>query len=678
MRLSTLLKIIAIAALVVTVGLIAASKSLDSRRYQSFLAEQVKQSSGLTLSFSGPTKLKLGLSPQVSFTGMALAAKPGGPPLLYIDRIEAQVALLPLVFREIRMEQVRLIRPALRLESLPPPAALDLTAPGEKVPVTRFALADIRVEDAVVVWRNTLSAPESRLALASARIQPETPDGGPLTLQAKGAWNGTGFELGGVVGSLRNLISGKPYAVQLKGSVEGTVITARGTIAEPLAAKGIELDLHAQGDELADILNRGGISLDGKPVAAMGPYKLAAKLTGSHPAYGLSEVDAVLGKRDNLLLGFKGEVKSLAPLGGLELAVSAEAEALTGLSRLIAVSLPGTGPFKLTARLHEIEGGWRLTGIKSSLGHSDFAGEMAFTPHPRPRFFGRLASASFHPAEFGVALIKGGDPNRAAAPQRPAIPVIDGRILTLDSLPLDNIRLFDLDLSLAAAKLVIGPAALSEASAEIHLNGGKLSVDAFSAQMGDGRISGEARLDGSARTPGAALRLTGSGLDFAKLGGETPTLTGKGDLALDLKSSGTSLRTLAASLEGSAWVSLGEAGLAKGSAEKLSPRLLNALDGPSAAENPVKLRCAVLRLTAKSGMVSTDKGLAAETARTSILGSANLDLRAETVDAVFVARNGGHARLHGMLSGVDLVADGSPAKLTPDAAACRGVTKPRR
>ena len=319
-----------------------------------------------------------------------------------------------------------------------------------------------------------------------------------------------------------------------------------------------------------------------------------------------------------------------------------------------------------------------MTGIKSSLGHSDFAGELAFTPQPRPRFFGRLTSASFHPAEFSVALSKGGDPNRAAAPLRPAIPVIDGRVLTLDSLPLDSLRLFDLDLSLSAAKLVIGPAALSEASADIHMSGGKLSVDAFSAQIGDGRISGEARLDGSARTPGASLRLTGGDLDFAKLGGEPPSLTGKGDLALEIKANGTSLRTLAASLEGSAWISLAETSLTKGAAEDLTTRLLSALDGPSVADSPLKLRCAVLRLTAKSGMVIADKGLAAETAHTSILGSINLDLRSETLDAAFVARSGGHARLHGMLSGVDLVADGSPAKLSPDAAACRGVTKPRR
>jgi uncharacterized protein involved in outer membrane biogenesis len=681
MRFSTVLKILAVAALVVTVGLIAASKSLDSKRYQTFLAEQVKQTSGLTLTFSGPTKLKLGISPQVSFTGLALTTRPDGPPLLYIDRIEAQVALLPLVFREIRMEQVRLIRPTLRLEPLPAPAALDLTAPAERVPVTRFALADIRVDDAMVVWRNSPSAPESRLALSTARIQPETPDGGPLTVQAKGAWNGTGFELGGVVGSLRTLISAKPYPVQLKGSIEGAVVTARGTIAEPLSAKGIELELHAQGDELADILNRTGISLDGKPLSAIGPYKLAAKLAGSRASYALSEIDAVLGKRDNLLLGFKGEIKSLAPLGGLELAVTAEADALTGLSRLIAVSLPGGGPLKLTARLHEIENGWRLTGIKSSLGHSDFAGEMAFTPLPRPRFFGRLASTSFHPGEFGFPLAKSGtDPNRAAAPQRPAIPVIDGRVLTLDSLPLDSFRLFDLDLSLTAAKLVMGPAALTEASAEIHLSAGKLTVESFAAQMGDGQITGDARLDGGSRSPGLALRLAGNGLDFGKLSGGTPSsgMAGKGDLALDIKATGTSPRTLAASLEGSAWISMGETTLTKGGADDLTSRLLSALDAPSAGETPVKLRCAVLRLTARSGMVTSDKGLAAETARTAILGSATLDLRNETLDAVFAARGGGHARIHGMLSGADLVADDAPARFAPDASACRSVAKPRR
>ncbi len=682
MRLGTVLKIVAVVVLVAAVGLIAAAKSLDSKRYQTFLAEQVKAASGLMLTFSGPTKLKLGLSPQISFTGMALATRAEASPMLYIDRIEAQVALLPLIFRELRLERVTLFRPVLRLETMARPmGVLDLATPAEteKVPVTRLAVTEIRMEDATILWRAATTGPESRLVLAQARIQPETVDGGPLTLQANGAWNGTTFELGGVLGSPHALVSGKPYPVQLKAGIDGTVMTARGTVAEPLSAKGIDLELRAQGDELADLLRRAGIALGGKPVAAAGPYKMSAKLFDAPGGgYGLSDIDAMLGKRDNLLLGLKGEVKTLAPLAGVELAVSAEADSLAGLSRLIAVDLPVAGPLKLTARLHEMEGGWRLTGIKSTLGRSDFSGELALAQGPRPRFFGRLAATSFVPTDLSFPLTRAGDQSRQASPQRPAIPVIDGRILSLDSLPLDGLKVFDLDLSLVAAKLHVGPAALADASAEIHLAGGKLAVEAFSAQLGDGRVTGEARLDTTARTPGFSLRLTGTGLDIAKLGGESPPASGLGELAVTLRGGGSSPRTLAGSLDGSAWVNLGETTLARTSGDDVAPRLIAALDSsavPADKEAPVKLRCAALRVTVKGGLLHADKGIALETARAAVLGSGTVDLRTEAIDLAFVARGGGGARLRGMLASPILVTDEPAAKLAPDASPCRTLAK---
>ena len=675
MRLSTVVKMVAVALLVAVVGLIAAAKSLDSRRYQTFLAEQVKAASGLVLTFSGPTKLKLGLSPQLSFTGMALARREGAPPLLYIDRIEAQVALLPLIFRELRLERLRLIRPVLQIEAMARPAgAMDLAAPPEKVPATTLALADIRIEDAVIVWR-AASGTAGRLALASARIQPETIDGGPLTLQANGSWNETGFDLTGVLGSLRALASGKPYPIQLTGTIAGTVVMARGTVADPLSARGVDLDIKAHGEELADLLRRAGITVAGKPITATGPYKLSAKLSDGPTGYGLGEVDAVLGKRDNLLLGLKGDIKSLAPLAGVDLALTAEADSLVGLGRLLATDLPAAGPLKLSARLHDIEGGWRLTGIKSSLGHSDFSGELALVQSPRPRFYGRLGAASFVPADLGFPQAKSGDQSRQASPQRPAIAVIDGRLLSLDSLPLDGLKVFDLDLSLVAAKLHLGTTTLNDASAEIHLAGGKLAVDAFTALLGDGRMTGEARLDTTARIPAFSLRLAGTGLDLGRLGGDAPMAEGRADLAITLKGGGASPRTLAGSLDGSAWISLGETALAKAGGDDLAPRLLAVLDPASPAGSPIALRCAALRFTVKGGLVHADKAIAVETPQAAILGSGTVDLRTEAIDLAFVARGGTHARLRGVLANPALVTDEPPARLAPDASPCRAVTK---
>jgi len=677
MRFGTVLKMVAAVALAAVVGLIAAAKSLDSKRYQAALAEQIKAASGLVLSFSGPTKLKLGLNPQISFTGMTLATATKGRPLLYIDRIEARVTLLPLIFREIRLEQLRLIRPALRLEAASrlagAPLPLDLTAPFQTVPATRLALADIRMEDATIVWRSANGGSENRLALNQARIQPETAEGGPLTLQASGAWNNTGFELDGVVGSLRGLSSGKPYPVQLKASIAGNVVVARGTIAEPLAARGVDLHLQAQGDELSDLLQRTGITLGGKPVAATGPYKISARLSDAQGGFGLSDLDAVLGKRDNLLLGLKGEIKTLAPLGGVELAVTAEADNLAGLGRLMVVDLPAAGPLKLAARLNDMENGWRLTGIKSTLGHSDFSGELALAQAQRPRLFGRLAATSFIPADFSFPLAKGSEQNRATSPQHPAIAVIDGRILSPDPLPLDGLKLFDLDLSLVAARLQVGPTILHDASAEIHLAGGKLAVESFSAQLGDGRLGGEARLDTTARTPGFFLHLAGTGLNLAALGGTSPAAGGHGDLAVTLKSGGASPRALAGNLDGNAWISLGETTLAPAEAFAPAPRLIAALDPSSPAA--ITLRCAALRLTVKDGLLRADKGIALETARTAILGTGTIDLRTEAVDLAFVARGGGSARLRGMLAAPSL-STGEPApRLAPDASPCRTIAR---
>lgn len=673
MRLGTVLKIVAAALVLVAVALIAASKALDSRRYQGFLIDQVRAASGLELSFSGPTKIKLGLSPQVSFTGLTLAARPNGPAILYIDRIEARVALLPLVFRTLQLERVSLYRPVLRLGALPKPTGgMDLARGGDKVPVTRLALAEILVEDAVILWRDGAAASDSSLHVGKARIQPESVSGGPLNLQLEGRRNGSDFQLAGVVGSPAALIAGKPYPVQLKGTISGAVVVARGHLAEPLQGSGLDLDIRAQGDELADLVKRLGIGFADRLPAAIGPYKASARLSDG----GLREIDAVFGKRDNLLVTLKGAIKTWAGLGGVDLALSAEAEHLSGLSRLIGVDLPDGGPLKLSGRLNEIEGGWRLTGIKSSLGKSDFSGELAFVQAPRPRFFGRLSAGVFAPTDLSFPQGRGADPSRPS-PQRPAIPVHDGRILSLDPLPLEWLKAFDLNISLAAARLHLAQAVFSDAAAEISLANGRIALDSVQAQMGPGLLKGAFRLDLSGRMPAMALKLAGSGLELDRLGGDAWVAGGRGDLALDLKASGISLRALAGSLDGTVAASLSESALAKGSTE-LGGDVIAALDAAASAEERSRLRCATLRLAVKGGLVSAERGIVAETGRITVAGSGTADLRTETLDLAFAAKGTPGIRLRGMLGAPVLTHDGPPLRLSSEAASCRPGAKARR
>jgi len=688
MKFATVAKMAIAAILVVVVALIAAGKSLDSNAYKAFLSERIKASTGLDLGFSGPIKLKLGLAPQLSFTGLSLSNPhtPKAPPLLFVDRIEARVALMPLIFRQLQLEQMVLIRPTLRLEQIPasgkaadgePVKPLDLGQPPAKIAITRLALGEVRVEDAVVLWRATPKAPESRLLVGKARVQPDLLVGGPMSIQAEGNWDGSDFDLAGIVGSPHVLMAGsKPYPVQIKGAIDGAVVVIKGNIAEPLAVKGIDIAISAQGDELAELVKRLNLPAAESPLPAIGPYKLSARLTDTGGTLGLAEIDAVLGKRDAVLLNLKGTIRALAPLSGVDLAVLAEAEGLSGVSRLLALDLPGAGPLKLSARLTEAESGWRLAGIKSTLGHSDFAGELALATYPRPRLFGRLASQTLVPGDFSLPQTRSAtDPTRAQ-PQRPSIAVADGRVLGLTPLGFEAINAFDLDLSLAATRLQLGPLALGDATGEIHMGGAKLVVQAFTARLGDGKLQGQGRIDLSGRSPSLALKLGGTGLDLGHLGIEG--LSGHAEFSLDAHSQGANPRALAGSLDGAFTAGLSDAALATSDPDSLAHRLLRALDPQGEASPGLASRCTQVRLAAKGGLISADRGLTSETAQGTIAGAGTIDLRTEAIELAFTGRNGAWTRIKGMLGAPVLVNDGTPPRLTTPPSGCGAPPARRR
>ncbi|CAA7615538.1 AsmA family protein [Magnetospirillum sp. SS-4] len=671
MRFSSVLKIVAALVLAVAVALIAASKSLDSADYQAFLAREVGRASGLDLSFSGPTKLKLGLRPQLSFTGLSLSRPGSGLPLLYIDRIEARVALLPLMFRELRIESATLQRPILRPETMPRPGGgLDLIRPADKVPSTRLAVADIVVEDAAIVWRES----EPHIDVVRARIRPESVEGGPLSLMAEGRWNGNAFEISGTLGPAAALLDAKPYPLRLKGSASGAVVVVRGQVAEPLAGKGIDLDVKAQGDELAELLKRAGSDL-GDRIAAIGPYKLSARLSDAQGSLGLTDIDAVMGRRDSLLLSVKGSARSLTRTAGLDLALVAEADGTGALFRLLGIDPPAAGPVKLAARLSDIDNGWHLAGIKGAIGRNDVAGDLSLVQAGRPRLSGRLALSSLTPAEISLPPALRGTEANPLVPLRPAIPVVDGRILSLDLLPFEALKAFDLDLSLSVARLHLGGMVLSDTTAHLRLDAARLTVGEFSARLGEGSLKGEARVDAAARVPSVALRLAGIGLDFARLGGAGPVTGGRGDLVLDIRSAGASPRVLAGNLEGSLSLVLGQATLSRGGTD-LPFQVIAALDAD--AEEPLLLRCAALNLSVKDGLINADRGIAVETIRTAIMGSGRIDLRTETIDLALAPRGGPGLRLRGMLGAPTPDANGPPVKPSGEAAPCAAVAKSSR
>ncbi|EME70929.1 hypothetical protein H261_05954 [Paramagnetospirillum caucaseum] len=662
MRPSTIAKIVAALVLVLVVAVIAAGKSLKSEAYNQFLAERVKAASGLDLSFAGPTKLKLGPSPVLSFTGVTLSAGQGAD-LLYIDRVEARIALVPLALRQLRLETLSLIRPVLHAGTLDRLAAakpVNLADSPAGVFLTRPSLGEVLIEDAAIRLTGTT------IQVTKAQVRPESEAGGPLSLQLSGRWQDSRFDVSGVVGPLSALTGGtKPYPLQIKGSVGGANLSLRGTMAAPLAGKGLDLDFRTQGEELADLLRL----RPGKPPAqTFGPFKLAARITDAAGPIALADIDAVIGRRESQLITAKGQMADALNRAGIDMTVSLEAESLSGMMRLLDLDLPNVGPVKLSGRLADIENGWRLTGLKSSLGKSDLAGEASLVLAPRPRLYGRLAAAQMNPADFTLPPSRGSSA-QSSQPQRPAIPIDDGRILGVEPLALDLIKDMDATLSLAATRLQWGPATLSDATGELRMAAGRLSLEAFSARAGEGQLAGEARLDAAAKTPALALRLAGSGVDPAALTGGA-LKGGKADFTLDLKAQGGNPRAMAGTAEGSLALTLGETLLARNSGGELPARLARDIDAGALGADGLRLRCLVARLPVKAGLISIDRGLAAETAGSGAMAAGSIDLRTEALDIAVTSRSAPLLRVKGVLGAPVVTAD-SRAKAHAEANPCR-------
>jgi len=660
MRPATIIKIVLVAGLLLAIAAIAAAKSVNTERYKAVLADRVRAATGLTMVFNGPVKLRLGLSPRLSITGLGLSVPGAAAPMLQVDRIEARVGLLPLLFRQFRTERLLLIRPTLRLTPTTAPAAaaaiaaaagIGLDRVSDEVPPTSFALGEVLLEDATLLWVPDAPRTETRIQLPQGRIRPESIEGGRLTLEARGHWAGTGFELGGIVGPADTRKRHRPFPIQLKGTINGAVVVARGGIADPLTGEGLDIVLDARGDEIATLLHRAGwLSVaEGQTPPAIGPYKVAARLVGSVQAPALENIDAVLGKHDTLLLGARGSFSAPLSGHGLDLALTAEADSLTGPGRLFGLDAAAGAALRAGGKLSDSPSGWRLTGLKATIGGSDLSGDLALALQPRPSLSGKIAAVTLTLSDLGL------DPLRLletvqSAPARPAIPIADERLLTNEPLALNRLGSFDLDLGITAANLPLGTAGFTEAAATVRLTAGRLGIEGFSARLGEGLLTGEALLDASDHVPAAALKLAGSGLDLKRIGGGFPFDGGRAELTVDLHAQGASPRMLAGTLDGHILAGIGDTGLAASTAGGVPARLLTALDGGTGDEDPIHLRCAAVRIGIKNGLASAERGLAIETPRAAILGSGTLDLRTEMLDLVFAVRGGTAARLRGALA----------------------------
>lgn len=245
-----------VAVVAVAVGAIyVVLQTTDLAAYQGLVASKVEEATGRTLRIGGPVRVALSLHPTVIAEDVQFANAPGGaePNMVTVARIEVQLALIPLLRRELRLDSLTLVQPRIVLQAdikgrpnwqfaaSPAPGAAAATGGGGGVPILPFGA--LRIEDAVVIFIPAGRAPVT-LTIQSAEIR-ETKLGGPMRLTAKADLNGESVVLSADGPPLLQLAGMAPSQSQwtVALSVAGAKLMATGTLNGAEVAGNIAIEV---------------------------------------------------------------------------------------------------------------------------------------------------------------------------------------------------------------------------------------------------------------------------------------------------------------------------------------------------------------------------------------------------------------------------------------------------
>ncbi|MET0878596.1 MAG: AsmA family protein, partial [Tardiphaga sp.] len=200
----------------------------------------------------------------------------------------------------------------------------------------------------------------------------------------------------------------------------------------------------------------------------------------------------------------------------------------------------GFGPFALKAKTNVSGGTISLSTVNVELDGNTAEGVLTFATDGRQTLQGTLAANELNltPYISTVRLLTSNERDWNRVP-----------------ISLDGLNGFDLDLRLSAARMVIARAKIGRTAIAANLRGGKFTVTIGEAQAFGGILKGSFGLAASERGADFKSQLTFTDVDLENCLSELfnfKRIEGRGNLALNIDASGTSVLALTRGMNGSA------------------------------------------------------------------------------------------------------------------------------
>ncbi|MGB5747896.1 MAG: AsmA family protein [Desulfobacterales bacterium] len=306
MRWKWILGIVLAAFVVVLVVAYIIAASYDYNSLKPLITDMTKEYTGRELTLGGDIDLKIGLPPtlevnEVTFQNAAWGSQ---PQMAQIKYLQVKVALLPLLKGDVTLKRLILLEPKFMLEvNKSGQTNLDFEAPKEAKPQktedkpndkkqTLFEIEKVEIKDGEIIYKDHKTGKTETVEIASLKLQePLLGDGANIDI--KGSYNKTPFQVTGNIGLLSKALKSKEkWPLKLEAQAVKTTVSVEGSIQDLMNARGINLKLNVEGEDLAQFEK-----LTGEPLPVKGPFRFSANVVSpSEKEVQVSDLIVVLGE----------------------------------------------------------------------------------------------------------------------------------------------------------------------------------------------------------------------------------------------------------------------------------------------------------------------------------------------------------------------------------------------
>ena len=241
------------------IGTAIAIKTLDPNRFVAPLAARVKAATGRELAVRGPIDVKVSLTPKVVLPDVAFENAPWSKTrqMLTAKRVEAQIALLPLLSRRFEVIEFVLIEPVITLETdaggrgnwefatATAPAAPPGAPASTSATATAIGIGNFEIRQGTLTYRDGASGKVTSAAIERMSMRARDMSA-PVAVDFRGTIDAVPVAVSGDLGPPAQWLAQQwPYPLALKGQIDGNDVKLTTKLAKAGSTTTLDdIDLH--------------------------------------------------------------------------------------------------------------------------------------------------------------------------------------------------------------------------------------------------------------------------------------------------------------------------------------------------------------------------------------------------------------------------------------------------